>query len=50
MIAGKIATEHGTFLSFVMVPTLPLLGIAGFIYSIFLQIKSTKLLRLYQKA
>jgi hypothetical protein len=49
-IAGKIATQTGFFLSLIMIPTLPILGVSGFLYSIFVQLKYTKLMWFYEKA
>jgi hypothetical protein len=50
IIAGKIATSNGYFLSLIMVPTLPILGVSGFIFSLFVQLKYTKLMKLYERA
>ena len=46
-IAGKIATQTGFFLSLIMIP---ILGVSGFLYSIFVQLKYTKLMWFYEKA
>jgi hypothetical protein len=50
IIAGRIATEAGFFLSLIMIPTLPVLGISGFVYSALVQLKYTKLIYFYSKA
>lgn len=50
IIAGRIATSNGFFLSLIMIPTLPILGVSGFVFSIFVQLKYTRLMQLYEKA
>lgn len=40
----------GWLLSVIMVATLPLLGISGFMYTFVIQLKKKKMLEYYQKA